>query len=118
MRLGFNETHHPVGIGKKIGLKAIGFITEISEDETPERGTEDRCHAENHEVHAHNAGWNRDQVPDDREKAGKKNAACFVTTQPHFRPLKFLPSGKKEPAEPENHNSTQPPRNPVCDAGA
>ena len=118
MRLAFNETHHPVGIGKKIGLKAIRFMTEISQDETPERGTEDRYDAENREIHAHNAGRNRDQVPDNRQKARKKNAPCFVTTQPHFRPLKFLPSGKKEPAEPENHDSTQPPRNPVCDAGA
>ena len=118
MRLTFNETHHPVGIRKEIGLKAVRLVTEISQNETPERGTDDRYHAENREIHAHDAGWNRDQMPDDWEKARKKNAARFVTTQPHFRPLKFLRSDKKEPAESDNDDSTQTPRNPVSDGGA
>src|SRR5260370_41261147 len=92
MRLASNETHHPFGMRKQIGLKAIRFVTEISQDETPERGAEDRSHAENHEVRAHNAGWNRDHALHDLHQPRTTTPPALVATQPHFRPRKFSKS--------------------------
>ena len=66
-RLSMNKTHECLRARQQLRLMAISFVAKVRQDRTPERRTSNGHKTENSEIHLNDAGWDRDEVPNDRQ---------------------------------------------------
>jgi len=88
--LSVNKSNQSVRIRQKLRLEPVSFVTEISQNPTPESRSRNRYETEKSEVHPNNARRNRNQMPNHGEEPCKKDPACFVASQPLLGLLQFF----------------------------
>ena len=98
----------------QLGLRQFGTHAPAQprQNGTPDTGADERKHTEFHESHPDNAGWNGDQMANDRQQPRKENPARFVAAHKDLGPGELIgrhqeilaPAEHCRPAEPSGHH--------------
>src|SRR5262245_60520034 len=89
------------------------FLTKPRQDRTPQRRPGQGHYGEGGEIHPNDSSWNGNDMADHRQKARKKNAPCFVATNPSFGALEFILAEQEIATPPGDENPSEPQCSPI-----
>src|SRR5947208_7720612 len=96
--LSVDEPNQRVRARQKLRLKAVGFITQISQNPTPERRSSNGHETEKTEIHSNDSCRNRNQMTNYWKKPREKDSACLVASEPFLSLLQLFSSYQHKPA--------------------